>query len=72
MTYTVIYEQGPASWGAYVPDLPGVISVGDTRTEVELLIKEAIKFHIGGMREEGLPIPAASSSAGVVTIDSAA
>lgn len=72
MTYTVIYEQGPASWGAYVPDLPGVISVGDTRTEVELLIKEAIEFHVEGMREEGLPIPPPSSSAGIVTVDSAA
>ena len=35
MTYTVIYEKGPTSWGAYVPDLPGVISVGDSRDEVE-------------------------------------
>ncbi len=33
MTYTVIYEKGPDSWGAYVPDLPGVISVGDSRDE---------------------------------------
>ena len=41
MTYTVIYEKGPTSWGAYVPDLPGVITVGDTREEVEGLIREA-------------------------------
>jgi len=38
MRFTVIYENGPASWGAYVPDLPGVISVGDSRAEVERLI----------------------------------
>jgi predicted RNase H-like HicB family nuclease len=42
MTYTVIYEKGATSWGAYVPDLPGVIKVGDTREEVEGLIREAM------------------------------
>lgn len=72
MTYTVIYEKGPASWGAYVPDLPGVISVGDSREEVERLIQEAIELHIEGMREEGLPIPPPSSFAGVIKVDSAA
>ena len=41
MTYTVIYEKGPTSWGAYVPDLPGVISVGDSREEVERLIQRS-------------------------------
>jgi predicted RNase H-like HicB family nuclease len=72
MTYTVIYEQGPTSWGAYVPDLPGVISVADSREEVELLIHEAIEFHIQGMREEGLEIPFPSSFAGVIEIPPAA
>ena len=51
MTYTVIYEKGPTSWGAYVPDLPGVISVGDSRAEVERLIQEAIRFHLAGIVE---------------------
>jgi len=45
MTYTVIYEKGAISWGAYVPDLPGVITIGDTREEVEELIREAVEFH---------------------------
>jgi predicted RNase H-like HicB family nuclease len=72
MTYTVIYEKGPESWGAYVPDLPGVISVGDSRDEVEQLIQEAIEFHLEGMREEGLAIPAPSSFAGQVEVDHAA
>ena len=57
MKYTVIYEEGPTSWGAYVPDLPGVITVGDSREEVERLIVEAVEFHLEGMREEGIPIP---------------
>ncbi|MDQ6676393.1 MAG: type II toxin-antitoxin system HicB family antitoxin [Acidobacteriota bacterium] len=72
MTYTVIYEKGPTSWGAYVPDLPGVISVGDSREEVEHLIQEAIVFHLEGMREEGLSIPAPASFAGAIEIDPAA
>ena len=67
-SYTVIYEKGPTSWGAYVPDLPGVITVGDTREEVEGLIREAIEFHLEGMKQEGLAIPPPSSFAGVVEI----
>ena len=65
-------EEGPASWGAYVSDLPGVISVGDSRDEVERLIQEAIELHLEGMREEGLPVPAPSSVAGVIEVNPAA
>lgn len=72
MTYAVIYEKGSTSWGAYVPDLPGVISVGDSHEEVERLIQEAIEFHVEGMREEDLAIPPPSSFAGVVEINPAA
>jgi predicted RNase H-like HicB family nuclease len=72
MTYTVIYERGPESWGAYVPDLPGVITVGDSREEVERLIQEAIAFHLDGLREEGLAIPPPTSYAGAVEINPAA
>jgi predicted RNase H-like HicB family nuclease len=72
MKYTVIYEKGPTSWGAYVPDLPGVIAVGDTRDEVERMIREAIEFHLEGMRDEGMSIPPPASFAGVVEINSAA
>ena len=73
MTYTVIYEQGiyeqgSTSWGAYVPDLPGVITVGDSREEAESLIREAIQFHIEGLIEEGLPVPPPASLAGTVDI----
>lgn len=72
MKFTVIFEKGPSSWGAYVPDLPGVISVGDSRDEVERLIQEAIEFHLDGMREEGLPIPAPSNFAGIIEVNPAA
>lgn len=70
MKYTVIYEQGPTSWGAYVPDLPGVITAGYTREEVERLIVKAVAFHLEGLREEGLAIPAPASYAGIVEVSS--
>lgn len=61
MRYAVIYEKGETSYGAYVPDLPGCVAVGESREEVEKLIREAIQFHIEGLREEGLPIPEPTS-----------
>ena len=72
MTYTVIYEKGPTSWGAYVPDLPGVITVGDSRQEVETLIQEALALHVEALREGGQPIPEPSSFAGNVEVSPAA
>lgn len=56
-TWTVIYERGPTSWGAYAPALPGLGVVGKTRAEVEQLIREGIAFHLEGLTEDGLPIP---------------
>ncbi|HWK27656.1 MAG TPA: type II toxin-antitoxin system HicB family antitoxin [Solirubrobacter sp.] len=64
--YLVIYEQGDTSWGAYSPDLPGVAVVGDSREEVEQLVREAIPFHLDGLREAGLPVPEPRNAAGVV------
>jgi predicted RNase H-like HicB family nuclease len=57
MQYTVIVEQGETSWGAYVPDLPGCVAAGETREEVLELIREAIDFHIEGLRENGEIVP---------------
>jgi predicted RNase H-like HicB family nuclease len=57
MNYTVLFEKGPTSYGAYVPDLPGCVAVAETREEVEQLIKGAIEMHLKGMREDGEPIP---------------
>ena len=57
MKYAVIFEKGDTSYGAYVPDLPGCVAVGESLDEVKRLIREAITFHLEGMREEGLPIP---------------
>ena len=72
MTYTVIYEKGPETWDAYVPDPPGVITVGDSREEVEQMIREAIVFHLEGLREEGLAVRPPSSFAGSVEVNPAA
>jgi predicted RNase H-like HicB family nuclease len=61
MKYAVIIEQGDTSYGAYVPDLPGCVAVGESLEDVKRLIREAIAFHLDGLREEGLPIPPATS-----------
>jgi predicted RNase H-like HicB family nuclease len=57
MKYTVLFEKGPTSYGAYVPDLPGCVAVGETLDEAVQLIKGAIEMHLRGMREDGDPIP---------------
>ena len=53
MRYAVVIEKVGNNFGAYVPDLPGCVATGDTVSEVEILIREAIEFHIEGMREDG-------------------
>ena len=68
MQYLVIIEEGPTSFGAYVPDLPGCVAVGASRAEVTALIHEAIGFHIEGMKEDGLPVPRPSSSVEMVEV----
>ncbi len=61
MKYVAVIEKGPTSYGAYVPDLPGCVAVGETIEEVEQLIQEAIEFHIEGLRADGLAIPKPTS-----------
>jgi len=57
MEYVIIVEQGETSFGAYVPDLPGCVAVGETRDETMELIREAIEMHIENLRENGEPVP---------------
>ena len=57
MRYMVIIEQGPTSFGAYVPDLPGCIAAAETEQDVLQLIQEAIEFHLDGLKQEGLSVP---------------
>lgn len=69
MQYLVVIERGPTSYGAYVPDLPGCVAVGEFLTEVETLIREAIEFHVEGPRGEGQSVPEPSSTSQLVNID---
>jgi len=71
MRYLVVVEEGPKSFGAYVPDLPGCIAAGESRKEVLTLIREAIEFHLEGLREDGHPVPPPSSSSEVVEVEAA-
>ena len=71
MRYMVVIERGESSYGAHVPDLPGCIAVGATRAEVLSLIKEAIEFHIEGLKEAGEPLPAPSSVIEYIEINAA-
>ena len=59
----VIIEKGENSYGAYSPDVPGCVAVGDTREEVEQLMKEALQEHLQMMREENLPLPQSQTEA---------
>ena len=71
MRYLVVVEKGPKSFGAYVPDLPGCIAAGESREEVLTLIREAIEFHLEGLKEDGQAIPSPSSSSEVVEVEAA-
>jgi len=57
MRYAIVIEKAQNNYAAYVPDLPGCITTGQTMEETEQQIKEAIAFHIRGLREDGLPVP---------------
>jgi predicted RNase H-like HicB family nuclease len=61
MRYAVVIEKARANYAAYVPDLSGCIATGATIAETETLIREAIEFHLEGLKADGLPIPPASS-----------
>ena len=71
MRYLVVVEKGPTSYGAYVPDLPGCVAVGDTKDEVLTLIREAIEFHLEGMTQGGEPIPPPASTSELVEVAAA-
>jgi predicted RNase H-like HicB family nuclease len=61
MRYAVVIEKTENNYSAYVPDLPGCMAAGATVEEAEQLIREAIEFHLTGLREDGVPIPQPSS-----------
>ena len=68
MRYAIVIEQADGNYSAYVPDLPGCVATGTSVEEAEQAIREAIEFHLDGLREEGLPIPAPSSRVDYVEV----
>lgn len=72
MRYAVVIEKAEGNYSAYVPDLPGCIATGATVSEVESEIREAIAFHIEGMREDGIAIPPGASQVEYVELELAA
>ena len=65
MKYAIVIEKSPSNFSAYVPDLPGCVATGATRKGVTRLIREAIDFHIEGLRQHGEPVPVPGSAATV-------
>ncbi|MBB1090207.1 type II toxin-antitoxin system HicB family antitoxin [Rhodopseudomonas palustris] len=63
MRYAVVIEKAEGNYSAYVPDLPGCVATGETVAAVEAEIREAIRFHIDGLKDDGLPVPAPTSLA---------
>lgn len=63
MRYAVVIEKTSSNYSAYVPDLPGCVAAGSTVREVETEIRDAIRFHVDGLKEDGLPVPAPTSIA---------
>ena len=68
MRYAIVIEKAEANYSAYAPDLPGCVATGATTEEVEEQMREAIAFHVDGLREDGLPVPEPSSTVEYVDI----
>jgi predicted RNase H-like HicB family nuclease len=63
MRYAIVIEKAEGNYSAYVPDLPGCVATGDTVEAVEREIRNAIRFHIEGLKEDGWPVPEPTSIA---------
>lgn len=70
LRYAVVIEHGATSVGAYLPDLPGCVAVAKTEAEVMTLIREAVQFHLDGMRQHGELIPRPTSTVAYVEASS--
>lgn len=68
MRYAIVIENAGSNYSAYVPDLPGCVATGTTQLETESAIREAILFHLSGLRNDGLPIPAPTSTVEYVEV----
>jgi predicted RNase H-like HicB family nuclease len=70
--YAVVFEKAESNWAAYVPDLPGCITTGQTLDETKRNIREAIELHLETMREVGEPIPEPTADVGFVELQTVA
>jgi predicted RNase H-like HicB family nuclease len=61
MRYAIVIERASDNFSAYVPDLPGCVATGATLEDTEQAMREAIEFHIDGLREDGAPVPPPTS-----------
>jgi len=68
MRYAIVIEKADGNYSGYIPDLPGCVATGATESEVESLIRDAIEFHVAGLREDGIPVPPPSSKVGYIDI----
>lgn len=68
MRYAIVIEKAEENYSAYVPDLPGCVATGATVEQAEQSIREAIEFHLEGIRQDGLPIPQPSSQVDYVEV----
>jgi predicted RNase H-like HicB family nuclease len=68
MKYAVVIERAGENLSAYVPDLPGCIATGNSASEIEQRIREAISFHLEGLREDGIEIPEPTCAVGYVEL----
>lgn len=66
MRYAIVIEKAEGNYSAYVPDLPGCVATGPTVKAAEQEIREAIRFHIDGLKADGLPVPQPTSIADYV------
>lgn len=71
MEYLVIVEKGREGYGAYVPDLPGCVAVGETRREVKRLIRDAIEMHLDALKESGQELPPPASRSELIKVRAA-
>ncbi len=68
MRYAIVIEKAEGNYSAYVPDLPGCVATGATVEEAESQIREAIEFHLDGLREDGIAIPQPTSRVDYIDI----
>lgn len=68
MKYLIVVEKSKTGFSAYSPDVPGCVATGKTEAETESNMRDAIEFHLDGLKQEGLPIPEPSSKSAYVEV----